>query len=234
LIEVEPLQPERLNRSKIRIILANDIPLLRLALCSNLEKQQDMEIVAEASDGEEAVEIAYNLQPDVIIIDVGLRLINGIEATKRILKTCPNTKIILFDVLNEKVNDYVLKSGAHGYLAKYDTIVNIIRTVRSLAVGEINVPPQLHRNNNNTHPDTMLSTTNKINELSPREMTILKLVAKGMSNQDISLKLDLSVPIIKACLSTVFLKLAVSSRTEAIAAGLKAGILNINDLTECL
>jgi DNA-binding NarL/FixJ family response regulator len=222
----------RTKPNKIRIILADDHPLMRQAIRMWLEKQHDLEVLAEACDGKEAIDLAIKLQPDVVIMDISMPKINGLEATRQIISRCPETNVLVLTVHADTEHIHgMLLAGASGYLTKSASGEDIVHAVRTVAVGENVLPSNiqydtLEESMNNAGP----ASSNKLNELTHRELSILKMVAKGMHNKGIALELGLSLRSVKAYLTTIFIKLGAGSRTEAVSIGLKSGILTMNDL----
>jgi DNA-binding NarL/FixJ family response regulator len=217
---------------KISIVLADDHPLIRQALRMWIEKQKDMEIVAEAADGKEVVEITAKLNPDVLIMDISMPKMNGLEATKKIKEVSPNTEVLILTVHTD--DEHIIstvRAGASGYLTKKTSGEEVIHAIRALADGENLLPANISQTiikDTLSNPEQLVLT--KIEELSVREQNMLKLAANGMSNKEIGLTLGLSLRNVKACFTNIFLKLGVSSRTGAIAVGLKTGIITIEDL----
>ena len=219
--------------NKTRILLADDHPLLRHALRNVLEKYDDFEVIAEASDGIEAVKFATELIPDVVIMDISMPNLNGLEATRQIKARCPAMAVLVLTVHSDKEHVLsILQAGAGGYLAKSVYGDEVIHAVRALVAGETVLSPSISRQvlkyafQHITKP-LSLETGDK---LTPREFEILRLAAKGISNQDIALKLNLSLRTVKGHLADLFLKLHVASRTEAAIVGLRKGILTLDDL----
>jgi len=219
------------DSSVIKILLADDHPLMRQATRLWLEKNEDMRVIAEASDGMEAVDIARRLNPTVVILDISMPYLNGIEATKQILSCCPKTKVLILTVhTDNKHIQEILEAGASGYLSKNILGEEIVHAVRKIISGErvpyYSVPP--------SNPDATNVVSNKtqsdIFDLNPRELKILKLIANGESNKSIAAKMDLSLRVVKSALTTIYIKLGATSRTEAISIGLKSGILSVTDL----
>jgi NarL family two-component system response regulator LiaR len=218
---------------KIKIVLADDHPLLRQALRDVLEKQPDFEVIAEASDGEEAVKLTTELLPDVVIMDISMPELNGLEATKQIKTSCPAIAVLVLTVHSD--NEHILsilKAGAGGYLTKSVYGDEVISAVRALVCGETVLSPAVSQQVfkyafQHIIKPKGLDTGER---LSPRELEVLSLAAKGTSNNDIALKLDLSLRTVKSYLANLFLKLNVASRTEAVIVGLRKGILTLDDL----
>lgn len=221
------------KNQNIKIVLADDHPLMRQALRMWIEKQRDLEIIAEANDGKEAVEIAGKLKPDVIIMDISMPKLNGLEATKRIKLSSPSTEILVLTVHTDDEHiASMIKAGAGGYIIKTASGEEIIHAIRALAYGECLLPSNISRDIMSDILSNSIPVPINLNKLDKREITILRLVAKGFSNKQIALELGLSLRNVKAILTNVFLKLEVSSRTQAIAYGLKTNIIELKDLNK--
>ena len=213
---------------KITIMLADDHPLVRKALRDVLEKQADFEIVAEAGDGEEAVKIATELVPDVVLMDITMPELNGIEATRQIKAKCPNIAVLVLTVHDDSEHILgILEAGAAGYLTKRVFGEEVIHAIHSVVAGETVLSAEIfqqilkHAMRYATKPITIAVGE----KLTVREIEILNWAAKGKSNKDIAAELNLSQATIKSYLSDIFAKLEVASRTEAVIIGLRAGIL---------
>jgi len=222
---------EKVN--KTRIMLADDHPLLRQALRNVLEKQHDFEVIAEASDGEEAVKLATKLIPDVVIMDISMPKLNGLEATRQIKANCPTIAVLVLTVHSDKEHVInILQAGAGGYLTKSVYGDEVIHAVRALVAGETVLSPSVSRQifkyalQHITKP-LSLDTGDK---LTGRELEILRLAARGISNKDIALRLDLSLRTVKGYLADLFLKLNAASRTEAVITSLRKGIFTLSDI----
>jgi DNA-binding NarL/FixJ family response regulator len=161
-----------LNRlQKTRIILADDHPLMRQALKMWIDKQQDLEVVAEASDGKEAVNIASKLHADIVIMDISMPKVSGLEATKQIVSRCPNTKVLVVTVYTDKEHILgILRAGASGYLTKNSPGEEIIHAIRAVTSGE-NVLP--HNVPLSTVGEVLTISSNGPDKLDAREMTYL-------------------------------------------------------------
>jgi NarL family two-component system response regulator LiaR len=214
-------------------MLADDHPLLRQALRDVLEKQTDFEVIAEASDGEEAVRLATELVPDVVIMDISMPNLNGLEATKQIKERCPTIAVLVLTVHSDSEHILsILQAGAGGYLTKSVYGDEVTHAVRSLVSGETVLSPAVSQQIfkyafQHTIKPKRLDVGEK---LSTRELEVLGLAARGISNKDIAIKLGLSLRTVKGYLADLFLKLNVASRTEAVIVGLRRGLLTLNDL----
>lgn len=196
----------------MKILLVDDHEMVRLGLKSYLDLQEDVEVVAESSNGREGVEQGLELRPDVIIMDIVMPEMNGIEATMAILETWPEAKILILTSYldNEKIYP-VLDAGAKGYMLKTSSADEILHAVRKVARGEIAIETevskkvQYHRNHIELHDD-----------LTARERDILGLLAKGYENQRIADELFISLKTVKTHVSNILSKLEVSDRTQAV------------------
>ena len=196
----------------MKILLVDDHQMVRLGLKSYLELQEDIAEVSEAVNGREGVEQALASRPDVIVMDIVMPEMNGIEATLAILKEWPEAKILILTSYldNEKIYP-VLDAGAHGYMLKTSSAEEILRAVKKVAKGEFAIETEVskkveyHRNHIELHED-----------LTARERDILGLLAKGYENQRIADELFISLKTVKTHVSNILSKLEVSDRTQAV------------------
>ena len=217
---------------KIRILLADDHALVRDGTRELLEREEDLQVVAEAGDGEEAVRLATSQCPDVAIIDIAMPRLNGIEATKQIKALCPATAVLILTAYDD--DQYVfalLEAGAAGYLLKNVRRRDLIEAVRAVNAGESVLHPVIARKvlDRLAHPSGKPVEKSALDRLTERELEVLKLAAKGMSNKDIARHLNLSVRTVQAHLSAVFGKMQVGSRTEAVVQALQQGWFTLED-----
>ena len=201
---------------------------------NTLEMQEDIEVIGEASDGEEAVKLSSELNPDVVIMDIVMPKLNGIEATKRIRETSSDTAVLILTAYDD--DRYViglLEAGAAGYLLKSARGQALVDAVRTVSAGESVLHPAIIAKVIKYGMRTRAQNAERGTEgqLSDRELEVLKLAAKGMSNKDIAEEIFLSTRTVKAHLSNIFDKLDVASRTEAIVKGIKEGWLTVDDLS---
>jgi NarL family two-component system response regulator LiaR len=218
---------------KIKILLAEDHVIVREGTRELVQRQQDMEVVAEADDGEEAVKVAAKLQPDVVIMDIAMPKLNGIEATKQIKAQYPATAVLILTAYdNDQYILALLEAGAAGYLLKTVRGHELIDAIRAVYAGESVLHPKIARKIlSHFMPLATKPSEERMTELlSERELEVLKLAAKGMSNKDIAEQLFLSVRTVQTHLANIFTKLDVGSRTEAILYGLRKGWFTLEDL----
>jgi two-component system, NarL family, response regulator LiaR len=231
----EPIKSaeDQANPQVISIMLADDHPFIRQALKILMESEPDMKIIAEASNGQEAVELAVKFHPDVVIMDIGMPVMNGLEATRQIKEKCPDVAILVLTVFTDNQHVLgILNAGAAGYLTKEVFGDEVIRAIRAIIAGEAVLTPSiLHQIiESMPQPVTKSQVLTFGRNFNTRELTILKLIAKGMCNKDIASELNINIRTVKGSLTTIFNKLGVSSRTESVVTGLKSGLLTINDL----
>jgi NarL family two-component system response regulator LiaR len=218
---------------KTRIVLADDHPLLRQALKDVLQKESTFEIVGEAGEGEQAVKLAAELTPDVVIMDISMPNLDGLQATQQIKATCPNVAVLVLTVhTDDECILEILKAGAAGYLIKSAFGDEVIHAVRAVATGDMVLSAPIGERllkqaaRFPTRP-VLLEAGEK---LSARELEVLKLTARGLSNKDMASALDIKERTVKGHLADIFSKLRVASRTEAVIAGLQVGFLSLDDI----
>jgi DNA-binding NarL/FixJ family response regulator len=217
--------------SRTRVLIADDHALVREGTREILAREPDLAVVGEARDGEEAVALAAELLPDVVIVDIGMPHLNGIEATRRIKAGHPEIGVLVLTMHDDDGYLFaILEAGAAGYLLKDCHGAEVVAAVRSIRAGEAVLHPavtakvlaRLRRGESARRPEE--------SALSARERQVLRLAAAGMGNQQIAAELVLSPRTVQAHLSNVFAKLQVASRTEAIVHGLRRGWFCLEDL----
>jgi NarL family two-component system response regulator LiaR len=219
--------------AKIRVIVADDHAIVRDGTRRVLESEKDIEVVGEASDGEEAVSQTTKLRPDVVIMDIAMPKLNGIEATKQIKERLPATAVLILTAYdNDQYIFSLLQAGAAGYLLKNVRDFELVEAIRSVHSGESVLHPVIARKVLHRFVPSAQEPQDSTQELlSKRELQVLKLAARGMSNKDIAEELYLSARTIQAHLANIFDKLQVGSRTEAILHGLKEGWFSLEDIS---
>ena len=218
--------------AKIRVLLAEDHVIVREGTRELVQHEPDMEVVGEASDGEEAIQLAAKLRPDVVIMDIAMPKLNGIEATKQIKELYPATAVLVLTAYDD--DQYIfalLEAGAAGYLLKNVRGRELIDAIRAVYAGESVLHPAITRKVIESFMPAGKPAERRIAEpLSEREMEVIKLAGRGMSNKDIAEELSLSVRTVQAHLGNIFNKLGVGSRTEAVLYALKKGWVALEDL----
>lgn len=218
---------------KIRIVIADDHAVVREGTRTILEREEDMQVVGEAGDGEEAIKLIEKLKPDVAILDIAMPKFSGIEVTRRIKPRFPSTAILILSAYdNDEYIFALLEAGAAGYLLKDAHRREVVEAVRSVYSGESVLHPSIARKViQRAILGSAKATEAKTDiELSEREKEVLKLAAKGMNNKDIADTLCISIRTVHGHLNSIFHKLNVGSRTEAIFQSVKRGMLSFEDL----
>ncbi|MDP2919053.1 MAG: response regulator transcription factor [Dehalococcoidia bacterium] len=219
------------HMAKIRVLLAEDHAIMREGTREFIGREADMEVVAEAGDGEEAVRLTAKYKPDVVVMDIRMPKLNGIEATKQIKAMLPSTAILILTAYDS--DQYIfalLEAGAAGYLLKGIRTHELIDAIRAVYAGESVLHPVIASRVIRRVVTPASSETRAVEQLSEREHEILKLAARGISNKDIAEKLFLSPRTVQVHLGNIFNKIGVASRTEAVLYGLKRGWLTMEDL----
>ncbi|HEX9976000.1 MAG TPA: response regulator transcription factor [Dehalococcoidales bacterium] len=218
---------------KIKILIADDHAVVREGTRQILEQEPDLEVVAEAGDGEEATKLAGIHKPDVAIIDVAMPKVDGIVATRQIKALYPSIAVLILSAYDDDQFVFsLLEAGAAGYLLKTVRGRELVDAVRAVYAGESVLHPAIARKVLNRFvPTPGKPVRQKPPEvLSERELDVLKLATRGLSNQDIADKLCLSLRTVQAHFSHIFNKLQVSSRTEAVVRALKEGWVTLDDV----
>jgi DNA-binding NarL/FixJ family response regulator len=217
---------------KIRILLADDHAVVREGTKELLNREKDLEVVAEAGDGKEAVQLAIKDRPDVVVIDFAMPELNGIEATRQIKAIAPSTAMLVLTAYDSE--QYILgflEAGAAGYLLKDVHVDELIKAIRAVHAGESILHPAIARKviDRFVLPAEKPSDQDALDQLTERELQVLKLAARGMSNREISLELTISVRTVQTHLTNIFNKMGVGSRTEAVICSLRKGWLTLQD-----
>ena len=217
--------------NKIRIIIVDDHPVYREGLRQLIEKEQDMEVIAVASDGKEALGIVKDSKPDVAIVDVAMPIMNGIDTTKEIKSVSPTTAVLVLSAF--EYESYILgslRAGASGYLLKNVSLSYLISSIRLLHDGEAVFDRNAYREILGLVSHEEDEVHKSLEQLHPREKQIIHLAGVGMSNKAIAARLGISKYTVQTHFRNIFTRLGANSRTEAVILAMKGGMLNIEDL----
>ena len=211
---------------QIRVLIADDHPLFREGLRTLLQSGSDTEVVGEAATGEETITQASMLQPDVILMDINMPGINGIEATRRILHTSPHISILIVTMYEDDDSVFAaMRAGAHGYLLKGADQEETLRAIKAVSRGEAIFSPSIAKRLIRYFSPTRVASTppQAFPELTEREREILALLSQGLNNAEIAQHLVLSPKTVRNHLSNIFNKLQVADRAQAIIRAREAG-----------
>jgi DNA-binding NarL/FixJ family response regulator len=213
----------------IRVLVADDHPVFRRGMRAILGAEPDTELVGEATDGEEAISQALELHPDVILMDLNMPKVSGIEATRRIIEVSPNIAILMLTMFEDDKSIFAaMRAGAHGYVLKGADGAETLRAIHAAASGAaIFSPPITRRLTEYFAIPEGGSTTSSVQpfpNLTEREHEILSLMAEGFTNSAIATRLYLSPKTVRNYVSSVFTKLQVSDRSQAIVQARQAGL----------
>lgn len=215
----------------IRVLLTDDHAIVRKGVRALLATERDIQVVGEASNGAEAVAQAEALCPDVILMDLMMPKVDGIEATRQITAKFPSARVIVLTsfAADEKVFP-AIKAGALGYLLKDSGPEELVRAIRQVYRGEPSLEPSIARKVllELAQPPKQQSLT--ADPLTEREFDVLRLIAKGCSNKDIALKLSVSELTVRTHVSNILSKLHLASRTQAALYALQKGITSLEDI----
>lgn len=209
---------------KTRILLADDHAVVRQGFKMILSAQSDMEIVGEAANGRDAVELAEQLKPDIVVMDVAMPELNGIEATRRLLASLPHARVIALSMHKDSVYvREILRAGARGYLLKDSGAEDLVRAIRAVAGGESWLSPAV---SNAVLDDYRRHVTNPIDLLSSREREVLQMLAEGKTNKEIAGVLNLSVYTVDAHRGRIMEKLNLHSINELVRFAVRNGLVD--------
>lgn len=228
--------------SSLRIVIVDDHPLLRSGIRRVLEGEKDFEVVAEASDGKEALNRALEFEPDIMLMDINLPSMNGLQATRELKSLRPNIGVIVMTAYHDDTQAlHAIKAGAAAYFPKDVTASELVGAIREVSQGNYVVDdtvlsrPEvakwlLQQFNEFAPIEAELAPDELYLPLSPREMEILELIAHGMSNKEIARELKISRQTVKNHMTSILRKLAVNDRTQAAIYALRRGWIRLQDI----
>ncbi len=211
-------QDQAASTPKIKILLVDDHIVLRMGLATAASGEEDMEVVGEAENGTDAIALFKELKPDVVVIDLRMPKLSGIETINELRKIAPEARILVFS--NYASGEEVLqafKNGANGFVVKEMPLDYLLEGIRKVHKGEQFMPPEI----------SARISRRVVSQLSPRELEVLEHIAKGLSNKEIASALNLVEGTVKVHITNLLSKLGVSDRTQAILTAVKRGIIHI-------
>lgn len=209
-----------MSETRLKIMCADDHPLVRKGIASIVGNEPDMELVAEASNGREAVEKFREFKPDVVLMDLRMPEMDGVEAVKQIRAISPDAKIIALTSYDGDQDIYrAIEAGVRGYILKEMVHTKVIQAIRTVEQGKRLMPPEVAERLSEYFPQVALT---------PREVEVLSLVARGMANKEIAHKLGTASGTVKMHVQNILAKLGASDRTHAVTIALERGILHLD------
>ena len=222
------------NPDAIRVLVADDSPLFRRGIGVVLSTEELIEVVAEADNGEEAIAMASEFAPDVVLMDVRMPKVNGIDAARAIRQSSPSTKIVMLTVSDEDDDLYeAIKAGANSYLLKEVSVEEVPEAIRAVMLGQSLISPSMASKLLIEYTSLARRSQERQQFAAPtltnRELEVLKLVAKGHSNREIGEELYISENTVKNHVRNILEKLHLHSRMEAVIYAMREQLLNIHD-----
>lgn len=224
-----------LKDNQIKILVADDHNLVRQGIVALLNVESDMQVIGEASDGIEAVRLAKKFNPDIVIMDLSMPNLNGLEATHQIKRDASDVKVlILTQHENEEYVMQIIKAGASGYVLKTSVSDDLIKAIKEIQKGEKFFSPSISRMilDDYIKRTQGLQTENKAPELTHREKEVLQLIAEGRTNQEVARKLFISVRTVEFHRANIMHKLQLNDLASLIKYTIQKGIVQINSIKE--
>jgi DNA-binding NarL/FixJ family response regulator len=208
----------------IRVLLADDHTLFREGVVALLNSVPDIEVVQSADDGEKAIQLALELQPDIILMDLQMPVLNGIEATRKIIQSSPHIGIIIVTMFEDDDSVFAaMRAGARGYILKGADQEEMLRAIHAVSRGEALFGPSIASRLMNFLSDSSQEVNSTFPELTTREHEILDLIARGFDNPEISQQLTITTKTVRNHVSNIFNKMQVTDRVKAAIRAREAG-----------
>jgi len=215
---------------KIKVLIADDHTILRQGIKALLDNQAEIEVIGEAKDGREALTLIERLLPDVILMDIAMPGLNGLEATRRIKKKFPKIKVLVLTMYtNEEYVFQILNAGANGYLVKETAFQDLISAIRAVYRDEAFMSPSISKKVINRYMQRVRETNNTTGDiLTTREREILQLIAEGSSSKKIAEALFISPKTVETHRTHIMDKLNIHNRTDLVKYAIRTGIVDID------
>lgn len=210
----------------VRVVLADDHPLVRQGIRTMLDASTEVDVVAEASNGEELIELVSMHHPDVVVVDIRMPEMDGLEAVRRIRRDHPDVRALMLTVHDEDAYVHeAIKAGASGYLLKTVSEEELVKGINAVAAGKAMLHPVITRQLIDEFAEMSRGDSKPPQELSKREQDVLQLLAYGKSNKEIARALGIGAQTVKTHVSHIFTKLGAADRTGAVALALRKGMV---------
>ena len=207
------------NKRNIRILVADDHFVVRMGLIALVNTEDDLEVIGQASDGNQAVELFEKLKPDLVLMDLRMPVKDGIAATTEIFRKHPSARVLMLTTYDGDTDIHrAIQSGAQGYVLKNATGVELIPALRAVAAGQKWIPREI---------SARLASRKMFEELTARELEVLQQISKGLANKEIGDVLKITEHTVKDHLKHILGKLHVADRTEAVTVALQRGIIQL-------
>ncbi|MGA2750265.1 MAG: response regulator transcription factor [Verrucomicrobiota bacterium] len=214
---------------KITVLLAEDHTIVREGFRRMLELEEDLEVVGEAQDGRQAVALADKLRPEVVLMDIAMPLLNGLEATRQVLKALPNTKVLMLSAHSDDAYVKIAaESGAVGFLLKQTSAHDVCRAIREVHKGKTFFSPSISRRQDRLHehsPGRAGSLVKKVAQLTSREMEVLQLIAEGKANKETAAELSIGIKTVEKHREHLMQKLDIHDTAGLTRYAIAAGII---------
>ena len=216
------------TKKKISVVIADDQTLFREGIKDLLEGEKGIEVIGEAADGQEALRLVKKLRPNVILLDIKLPHMDGIEATRQIHKDCPATNVLILSSFEDESHVMeAIQAGANGYLSKMLPASELVNALKAFANQGVMIPqPVMSKLIDGLRQMGSASAEASLVALTKTEIKVLALLGRGKSNKEIASDLQCSVKTVKNHLNSMFQKLSVSNRTEAVVKGIDLGLIS--------
>ena len=218
-------------KKKVTVLIADDQTLFREGIKDLLENEKAIEVVGEAADGQEVLKLAKKLKPNVILMDIKLPHLDGVSATRQIRKDCPDTNVLILSSFEDEAHVMeAIQAGANGYLSKMLPASELVNALKTFANEGVMIPqPVMGKLIAGLRQMSNASTEASLVALTKTEIRVLALLGRGQSNKEIAAALDCSIKTVKNHLNSIFQKLDVSNRTEAVVRGIEMGLISAED-----
>ena len=214
--------------SKLRVVLADDHALVRAGIRLLLEKLPDMEVIAEASDGREAIRLVEKHEPHVVLTDIAMPFLNGLEVTRRLAKTFPKVRILILSMYSDEAHVFLaLRAGAAGYLLKGSVREELKMAIRAVAQGETYLSPPVAKITIREYSGRVNAELGPLRKLSPRQEQVLQLIAEGKTTKQIALALNISVKTVESHRTQLMERLDIHDIASLVRFAIKIGLVTL-------